>query len=517
MLSFLSFMQKLSAYHALKKESIRYPDSPIFHVQNNLPVRETFTEDTAYIIDSDDCLQIPKDNQNILWIILPNGTDDTEIPDWIENYVMLAEPTIQTELTFQLQHILKVERRIEEAHYKLSQCLINRKDVNTILSTGAELLENPLFLSDTSTRVLHWSDLNELKKVDDELIQCIIKHNFVTSDLFEKYDYKTLLPNIEQTEHAFIEHSNYQKKKERLIVKIVIEHRYFGWIVVIPQKRPFEDGDCQILDILANVLSLELERNKIGFALSYRENLLFELISGRIRNQEEFNLRAKGFGWIPGEHFYTMAIGFRDAYQSDNQERSITAYKNHLGMIYPTYKAVCIGNILYLLLETEDLESVANNLDNFFQTYHLAAGCSHHFSNIIEFSASVEQSLEILRIGMKQNPRQNIYRFQEYNMPYLVSTLKKYSQPNYFCLPEILRLQAYDQEFGTDYLDTLQTYLFFRNVITAANHLHIHRNTMNYRIQKIIEITGLKLTEGEDLYKIWLSCLILGVNGFCPH
>ena len=139
---------------------------------------------------------------------------------------------------------------------------------------------------------------------------------------------------------------------------------------------------------------------------------------------EEFNLRAKGFGWIPGEHFYTMAIGFRDAYQSDNQERSITAYKNHLGMIYPTYKAVCIGNILYLLLETKDLESVANNLDNFFQTYHLT-GCSHHFSNIIEFSASVEQSLEILRIGMKQNPRQNIYRFQEYNMPYLVSTLKK--------------------------------------------------------------------------------------------
>lgn len=54
MLSFLSFMQKLSAYHALKKESILYPDSPIFHVQNNLPVRETFTEATAYIIHSDD-------------------------------------------------------------------------------------------------------------------------------------------------------------------------------------------------------------------------------------------------------------------------------------------------------------------------------------------------------------------------------------------------------------------------------------------------------------------------------
>ena len=101
--------------------------------------------------------------------------------------------------------------------------------MNTILSTGAELLENPLFLSDTSTRVLHWSDLKEPKKVDDELIQCIIKHNFVTSDLFEKYDYKTLLPSIEQTEHAFIEHSNYQPKYRCSITIFTIRRSFFFW------------------------------------------------------------------------------------------------------------------------------------------------------------------------------------------------------------------------------------------------------------------------------------------------
>ena len=36
---------------------------------------------------------------------------------------------------------------------------------------------------------------------------------------------------------------------------LVIEHRYFGWIVVIPQKRPFEDGDCQILVIWRSIPS----------------------------------------------------------------------------------------------------------------------------------------------------------------------------------------------------------------------------------------------------------------------
>ena len=58
-------------------------------------------------------------------------------------------------------------------------------------------------------------------------------------------------------------------------------------------------------------------------------------------------------------------------------------------------------------------------------------------------------------------------------------------------------------------METLRTYLRSRNIVTAAGELHIHRNTMNYRIQKIEEITHLNLNEGNDLYKLWFSLLIL--------
>ena len=124
----------------------------------------------------------------------------------------------------------------------------------------------------------------------------------------------------------------------------------------------------------------------------------------------------------------------------------------------------------------------------------------------------MEQATEILHLGLKLTPEQSVYLYQDFYMPYMVSTLEKYSELESYCLPQILELQAYDQKNNTCYMETLQAYLRFRNALTTAEYLHIHRNTMNYRLQKIDELTHLKLNEGDDLYKIWLSCLILSLK-----
>lgn len=510
MITFSSLAQQLSVEFTLLDQAFLQPNCELLQVRNELSQTEPPQEECAYLIRSKLPTKTLLPTSSILYLIISVPEEAMVCPSFLKNYILFSADTEPDKLYQKIQALFKKDARIARAHYQLSQCLLERASMEKILKVGSELLENPLFLSDTSTRVLNWSDFEQFQAIDDELIQCIIKHGFVISELFDKYDYAVLLPSIEQTEHAFWQKSSRKEKKERLIVKVVVNHRYFGWIVVIPQNRPFADGDCEILDILTTVLSLELERNKIGFALSYRENLLLELLSGRISSLEEFRKRAEGFDWIPGEHFYTMAISFRNEPTLPlNKERTITAYKNHLALIYPTYKAICIGDLLYLLLETDDLDSVANNLDNFFKTYHLAAGCSRHFSNILDFGKNVEQATEILHLGLRLNPERLFYRYQDFYMPYMITALEKHNDLNSFCLPQILELQAHDKKNNTCYLETLQAYLKFRNALTAAKFLHIHRNTMNYRLQKIEEITQLNLDEGNDLYHIWFSCQIL--------
>ncbi len=508
MITISALIQKLSIFHPLK-QTISNPDGQIFQVNKFRHTSEAFSEQTAYLISAHEASFLRTSSvQNVYIVFVP---EEKPLPDFpsLNNVILFSEDTDCDFLYETIHQLLQTAARVAQAHYRLSLCLLNRVPMEEILQVGSELLENPLFLSDTSTRVLKFSDLEQLKQVDDELIQCVIEHGFVTSELFDKYNYASLLPMIENQEQAFHQKSEYSQKKERLIVKVIIDRRYFGWIVVLPCNRPFKDGDCEILDILTQVLSLELERNKIGFALSHRENLLMELLSGRITSLEEFKRRAEGFDWIPGEHFYVMAITFHPYKIPSNKERTITAYKNHLALIYPSYKAVCIGDTLLLLLETDDLDSITNNLSAFFKTYHLAAGCSEHFSNILQVNQYYEQAMEILRLGFKLYSDSSIYCYRDFYLPYVISILKKHGNINSFCLPEILELQRYDEKNNTSYIETLRAYLRFRNAITAAEYLHIHRNTMNYRLQKIDDLTHLKLNEGNDLFKIWFSLLIL--------
>jgi purine catabolism regulator len=67
-------------------------------------------------------------------------------------------------------------------------------------------------------------------------------------------------------------------------------------------------------------------------------------------------------------------------------------------------------------------------------------------------------------------------------------------------------LIAQDGEHGTDYLETLRAMLRHdRSWQSAAAELHIHKQTLGYRIRKIESITGRGLTRTEDLAEWWLA------------
>lgn len=62
--------------------------------------------------------------------------------------------------------------------------------------------------------------------------------------------------------------------------------------------------------------------------------------------------------------------------------------------------------------------------------------------------------------------------------------------------PWIRKLLAYDRANNTDYLETLKVYLNNLASITGASkELHIHRNTLQHRMNRINEILGTKFED----------------------
>ncbi|ASN18577.1 PucR family transcriptional regulator [Arthrobacter sp. YN] len=70
---------------------------------------------------------------------------------------------------------------------------------------------------------------------------------------------------------------------------------------------------------------------------------------------------------------------------------------------------------------------------------------------------------------------------------------------------EIARIQARDAEQQTDYLDTLRAYLASNGNISAmAAQLHVHNNTVRYRVTRLAEDFNLDLADPQKRLWLWL-------------
>lgn len=86
----------------------------------------------------------------------------------------------------------------------------------------------------------------------------------------------------------------------------------------------------------------------------------------------------------------------------------------------------------------------------------------------------------------------------------LLSGLESGWQAEQLRLP-LSRLQAFDRKTGT-LMKTLVAWFRNNNHPTStAKALHIHRNTLDYRLQKIGELTGLNLADTDDRLLLYVA------------
>lgn len=81
--------------------------------------------------------------------------------------------------------------------------------------------------------------------------------------------------------------------------------------------------------------------------------------------------------------------------------------------------------------------------------------------------------------------------------------------PASICHPAVLYLYRHDQENGTSYVDTLHYLLSCRKKQEAQRALFIHKNTLDYRIDRMEQLIRIPWDEPDALFFMALSCRIV--------
>jgi carbohydrate diacid regulator len=122
-------------------------------------------------------------------------------------------------------------------------------------------------------------------------------------------------------------------------------------------------------------------------------------------------------------------------------------------------------------------------------------------------SISYQSARTASRIGRARHPRRSHHSYYEQALPVLLSALASGWQATQLRLP-IAKLKTQDKQ--NELLQrTLEAWFAHDGHPAAtAEALHIHRNTLDYRLRRVADITGLDLSRLEDRFLLYMSTLL---------
>ena len=140
----------------------------------------------------------------------------------------------------------------------------------------------------------------------------------------------------------------------------------------------------------------------------------------------------------------------------------------------------------------------------FFLRDHICkAGVSSRFSGFDSAFYAVRQAKTALDLGSRLQPALWYYLFDNYRLHYMLRKAEE-EIPSRYLLPASLQtLQEYDLEKNGELYRTLRTYLrCAQNDSRTAEELHVHRTTLYRRLEKIYQMTGLRLDHPDTVLEL---------------
>jgi purine catabolism regulator len=152
-------------------------------------------------------------------------------------------------------------------------------------------------------------------------------------------------------------------------------------------------------------------------------------------------------------------------------------------------------------------------LDYLLQTWSDASPLSLAVADVGERLSGLKDTLtqarDALSLGLRLFGAGHQHLHREMGLYRLLRHLQGTDDLNQFVDQTLSELQTYDQQHETELVETLRTLLDHGgNVSATAKAMHLHRNSLIYRIERIRDISGFDPTKPDDSFALKLALML---------
>lgn len=462
-------------------------------------------ENCVYLADADTFRRNPIDNQDICLLSVGDPGE------WYQSMAnpMLVFPETAT-VPFLLNTVLGIFRRYADFEVQLHRAL-GSGGLSDLCLSALGFFQNPLFIHDENfimlcrpQYVLGMTDVD----VDPETGVAMFKMDLINHFKTDQDYLKTM--SIHRAS-LWVKNSRPYFTPYRVLYMNLFDGsgRYRGRICVNEINSSIYPSQFLMLEYFSLFVIRALTRVQRG---SRREHTSFEAflrsyLRGSPPSREAALRLIGGHKWQEHDTYFCAKV------QMTDRDLAVNALDNAvrtLSMRFPRCSVFLEDSHIWLVenLTLEGMEEAVflEHLREFARSGMFPVGVSGAFHDFFRLRSGFEQAGVALEYAAAQN---GAAVFPQLANRFFMDCVAQRADPEAVCHERLFELRAADAERGTDYYRTLRAYLENeRNMTETAQSLHVHRSTLQYRIDRLQEMTQLSFDDPE-LRLYLLNCFRL--------
>ncbi|MEO1663453.1 MAG: PucR family transcriptional regulator ligand-binding domain-containing protein [Chloroflexota bacterium] len=390
------------------------------------------------------------------------------------------------------QDSIAMVRRALHIHQVLSQLVLDERELPELADELAALIGQSISIETDRFEALASANIAEV----DEARRYTLEHGRTNPELIATLERRGVLAQIRETRGAvqLPRIPEVGLEMERILAPIVVHGDIYGYMWIIADGKPLTDIDRMAIESGSTVAALMLLHQEAvqSAEASLKGNLLAQLIEGDGERQSVLHDQSMRYGVDLNAPYRMLLVDTPAENGTGNRlYRRVNRFVTEQG-----WKAVAgqfAGQVVLLLDGNVNAVSAAEHLWHWLDVASGCIGISGEHTAQRDVADAYNECHEVLTIARRIYAGRHVASFDDLGY---IHALYHAGAASLHGNPYVKPLRLLRKETTADLFNTLEVYLDHGgNGVATAEALHIHRSTLNYRLQRITQIAAVDLTD----------------------
>ncbi|MEJ5311777.1 MAG: helix-turn-helix domain-containing protein [Anaerolineae bacterium] len=303
----------------------------------------------------------------------------------------------------------------------------------------------------------------------------------------------------------------------RCVSAIVIEDQLSGYLSIVGPRENFDDLDRLATERGALACAVELAKQRAVVAVEnrFRGDFLATLLTASATEEAALARRAAEMRYALDRQHAVILVnlpqGSPRAWNVATEE-----LRAHLAAA-PIQTLFCTYEEMLAILCAADDAAALKNLTHYAQAAQkriallapdsrIVMGIGRPGAGLAGLRRAFTQAREALTLAQTLFDGNKVFAFGDLGLYHVLNHLRECDQVLDFYNQTLGALAAYDEEHDAQLIATLEAFFtHLGNISQTAEALHLHRNSLLYRLERIAEISDMDLDDANDRFALQLA------------